>query len=813
MPLVPPASEPSESGGFAVPAAAPSAPLVKLVCFELAHYRRLRAVRLDLQDKTTVLVGANDSGKSSLLLAVQKFLSHATGRKGQGEGFSAYDIAADGWAPIIDLGRAWEQVQAADVDDAALQAERLRQIGQLLGVMPTLDVWLEAREGAWHLVRDLIPNLEWSGGRVGVRLRLEPVSTVEDLDGLIKAYQNARRRIEPASTDRTSDGAARQAWPTDLFDYMKKKASKLFSRVVAYKLDQALLTDPVVTGEAQPQALGEKARRLDDPYPLRHLVLVDFIAAQRGLGGEEAAAGGAAAGRKIGGLLSAQLVSYASRLMGHDEAFADELDAKRHGVVGAALAKAHGFLDVAINSVLAERIAEVRELGYPGLGDVRDIVLRAEVDPTEALKHRSAVQYRSVGAQAESTHLPEHAIGLGYQNLLSLAFALMCFRDDRLRASNPAGERTAPAAPPVVHLVLLEEPEAHLHVQVQRTFILRAHARLVPKEHPELCTQVVVSTHSSHLAHAVDFAHLRYLRRMPRDSGQPLPTSVVVSLAGVFGDGATADEDTLGFVQRYLRIQHNDLLFADAVVMVEGTAERMLVPAFIERDHEPLQRRFLSLLDVGGSHAHRLRPLLERLGLPTLLLTDLDPAETERRPDKRGVQRTFHTRQPTTKGPGLISTNFSIVNLLGISGIEALVALADERKLVTFPNGSEARLRVAYQIPAIDGDPAASSLEDALVLESREWFAALPDPVHGTLKKVRETLESADSPEALAESLHEMMGKSNFDKGAFALDIFMRVDKAHGGFRLACPRYIREGLTWLSDQLATRDLTMGGGPT
>lgn len=60
---------------------------------------------------------------------------------------------------------------------------------------------------------------------------------------------------------------------------------------------------------------------------------------------------------------------------------------------------------------------------------------------------------------------------MGYQNLISMSFKLMSFRDswingDRRKADDEELEAIQP-----IHLVLIEEPEAHLHVQVQQVFI------------------------------------------------------------------------------------------------------------------------------------------------------------------------------------------------------------------------------------------------------------------------------------------------------------------------------------------------------
>ena len=69
--------------------------------------------------------------------------------------------------------------------------------------------------------------------------------------------------------------------------------------------------------------------------------------------------------------------------------------------------------------------------------------------------------------------------------------------------------------------------------------------------------------------------------------------------------------------------------FADAAILVEGPAERMLVPHFIRNKFTDLDRSYTSFLEIGGSHAHRLKPLIETLGLLTLVITDLDSIEKD----------------------------------------------------------------------------------------------------------------------------------------------------------------------------------------
>jgi predicted ATP-dependent endonuclease of OLD family len=129
------------------------------------------------------------------------------------------------------------------------------------------------------------------------------------------------------------------------------------------------------------------------------------------------------------------------------------------------------------------------------------------------------------------------------------------------------------------------------------------------------------------VAHESDFSSLRYFRRLPANDKGDVPFAVVVNLSDVFGK----EEDTPRFVARYLKATHCDLFFADAAILVEGSAERMLVPYFIHNHFGGLTQRYITLLEIGGSHANQLKPLIESLGLTTLIVTDIDAGAPEGR--------------------------------------------------------------------------------------------------------------------------------------------------------------------------------------
>ncbi len=93
---------------------------------------------------------------------------------------------------------------------------------------------------------------------------------------------------------------------------------------------------------------------------------------------------------------------------------------------------------------------------------------------------------------------------------------------------------------------------------------------------------MIVSTHSSYIAHELDFTCLRYFRREPAKEKGKIPLATVENLSKTFGE----ETDTSRFAARYIRSTDCDLFFADAAILVEGSAERMLVPHFI-RYHFP----------------------------------------------------------------------------------------------------------------------------------------------------------------------------------------------------------------------------------
>lgn len=752
---------------------------------EILNFRKLLSVRVDFADQTTLFVGANNSGKTSAMLALRTFLVEPAK-------FSANDFTLSHWSIINAIGTKWE---------AAKQAGRIENpsIEDWAKVLPSLDIWLHVEDGEIHHVNKLIPTLDWNGGLLGVRLRLEP----KDLDALYKDYLAA---ISDASAMKAAvakgDGQTEfdlKLWPENLTSFLERKIRTHFT-VRTYPLDPSKCKPPE-NGQANPQALLTGIEPIEGD-PLSGLIRINEINAQRGFGNPAEADGAGDGGeRKDSRKLSDQLRRYyADHLDPFKMPEPQDLEALQ------AIEAAQRAFDKKLEASFEAAISEVEGLNYPGVTDPK-LRISTRLRAVDGLDHDAAVQYEiDMAAKGPALRLPESYNGLGYQNLISMIFRLMSFRDAWMRVGK-AGKGPLPGETVVepLHLVLVEEPEAHLHAQVQQVFIRKAYdvlrARPELGDNPHLTTQLVVSTHSSHVAHETSFECLRYFRRLPAGMASDVPVSTVINLSEVFG----GSDETRRFVTRYLKAQHCDLFFADAAILVEGPAERMLVPHFLRTNFDFLRQCYITLLEIGGSHAHRLRPLIEHLGLLTLIITDLDAGNHD-----------SGAAEPPARGQKQKTNNTTLTEWLPkIEEIDALLDAKLETKEIV--GDKLFAVRVAYQSPIVAQpvggaavEALANTFEDALVFENIDFFSKLKG--HGLVSKFNAAIKEHKDVAGLGKAMFENL--RNGKKAEFALDVI----DAEGFDTLKVPTYIAEGLKWLDNRLRKKQVdsapaakAVGGG--
>ena len=244
-----------------------------------------------------------------------------------------------------------------------------------------------------------------------------------------------------------------------------------------------------------------------------------------------------------------------------------------------------------------------------------------------------------------------------------------------------------------------------------------------------------------------------------------------------------------------MRTTHCDLFFADAAILVEGPAERMLVPLFIREKFPKLNQSYLSLLEINGSHSHTLRPLIEHLGLITLIITDIDSANV--------VNSKLVAIQPK-RNRNYVTNNFTLRTWLpNEKSIDKLLDTKTAAKIVAIDEFSY--VRVAYQTPiSVElnkggnvEEALSNTFEDSLVFSNVDFFKKLN--MKGLFKKFKTAILQKTNTEEIGEEIFRAL--KDGDKAEFALELLYQDFTS-----LNVPQYINEGLAWLEEQLKTKQL-------
>jgi len=314
---------------------------MKIRHIEIANFRKLQAVRVDLAGATPFLVGANNSGKSSAMLALRRFLVSNKAA------FRLLDFTLCHFPAINAIGQAWETAEAGSPPPL---------VDPWPPLVPTLDLWVSAGNGELHYVKDLIPSFDWTNGLVGMRFRLEG----RDIIPLYNDFRAERERVRRLETEAAKDPAkpVLTLWPRNLTDFLTRKLNAHFD-VRWYRLDPAKLVAPdAVTREARLQRLAASAVPMP-ANPLAGLVRVHEINAQRGFGELDGAEGedSSSAGR-AGRRLSEQLRAYYKRHLDPEQSPGpSDLEALR------AMDEARAALDDRLADSFKPAFQEVEALG------------------------------------------------------------------------------------------------------------------------------------------------------------------------------------------------------------------------------------------------------------------------------------------------------------------------------------------------------------------------------------------------------------------------------------------------------------------
>ena len=380
-------------------------------------------------------------------------------------------------------------------------------------------------------------------------------------------------------------------------------------------------------------------------------------------------------------------------------------------------------------------------------------------------------------------NVPLNHNGLGYNNLINI-YMLIKLNEVRKGVD--------------FRILCLEEPEAHLHPAMQ--YKLFKYLNNLDKE-DKLNQQIFVSTHSSNIS-AV--AGLDNMFMINYNNSLELPEVEQQSLEQQFQDmdGETVKEEAKRHLTKFLDVTRSDMLFADKVILVEGLAEKLMMPLFMEKCGIPYEDEHISVVEIGGKNFMYFVELFNgnNVSKKVLCITDNDFKWIEDKKLQSKSVYTNHTPEHIIK----LNERFTYDNIKVVTQKQGGRTFEDEFFLTQFSNEDVAKIVFEMAIP-----DSLKPIFTTYLFDIELWKQHLDD-IHTSARKTIRNFVSAfdDRVDTNADEKEfynnlifaEMyLRYSENVKGDMALNLLIEgsLNDGNGESTLIVPEYIKEGLEWL----------------
>ncbi len=686
---------------------------MKITKLTITNFRLLEDITINIEDDITLIVGKNNSGKTSLFEIVNLFFDNKNR-------ISFHDFSLNSYPKFEECYKIYkEELLPETLQDRIDEIEKTI-INSIPRITLSINIEYDKLNDSLINISDFISDLDDSKTEATLLFKYEP----KDTFNIFKSFDNRPKKdiglIEWLNENISNHYSIRVFGGDNLIE---ENIQNKIKSIITFETIQA-------------------SRKLDDTKTDNNRSL---------------ATGFSDYYRNINSDTNTDVENLKNSLAGT----AKELDQKYEKVLETILDKLKSFgVDKEIN--------------------IPEIILRSKFDPETIIKNNIKYFYKSGGIE-----LPENYNGLGYSNLIYLVLKVVSFIEDfKKKKANNASE---------ILTIMIEEPEAHLHPQMQQVFVEQIRETVNnTRIDDQILVQIIMSTHSSHMIAEAglnvnrSFERIRYFNKF-QINGE---TIVEVKDFNDFKHKET-NQDTFRFLKQYLNLNKCDLFFADKVIMVEGITEKLLMPLFIKKVAKSLENEYVSIIEVGGAYTHKFKEFFKFLNTKVLIVTDIDSVD-----EKAGTS--CHVLTPNAK-----TSNSTLYTWLPKKrNIKDLLALKSKNKL-----DISKTIRVAYQI-AEDGEQfVARSLENAIINCNQAFFKSSYESATKNKKVYNKSVCACFSYKKL-KNLDDLIyldtgrNQSEIDptsvqKTNFTFDL-MTFDERNTGLYWNVPKYIKEGLEWLA---------------
>lgn len=407
----------------------------------------------------------------------------------------------------------------------------------------------------------------------------------------------------------------------------------------------------------------------------------------------------------------------------------------------------------------------------------------AESDFTKIVESLRLLFFPDLSAEDQSLFRSLSQNSLGYNNLLYIASILA-----ELTLNEEDDDEQ-----PLFKLLLIEEPEAHLHPQLQ--IRLLNHIKSVADENENV--QIIVTTHSTVLASSVEIESIIHLSKSQKPVATPLRNCGL-------------RENSTQFINRWLDVTKSNLLFASGVILVEGIAEQMIIPALAKRvlndqkdGRKNLEDLGVSTINLNGIYFKHFMQLYCNIKYPDESiednsginipikcagLTDLDPPKTLKKmiTDPENLEKSIEITEDFIPYDGnmINGTNHAIKLVESINKSDNARLFVSKYKTLEYDLAMEGNNAALMSEVIASLWPKTQQGESIISKRFREM-----SNIDWTSKNKRE----------VAEIAHEILNRIDDDtigKGMFAQVLATKLQDQKINFTV--PNYIKDAILWAS---------------